>query len=134
MSTLVVGLDIAQETFVAATWQDGSGLLLRTFSNSDAGFAALVAALPAASSIHLVMEPTGGFELPLAMFAIERGWRVSLPNPKQVRDFAKGRGRRAKTDFQDALILARFGAEANPPSWHPLPSEIADGKPGASSR
>ncbi|MDP9315400.1 MAG: IS110 family transposase [Chloroflexota bacterium] len=126
MSTLVVGVDIAQDTFVAASWHHGSGQLLGMFPNSDAGFTALVAALPTVSSIHLVMEPTGGFELPLAMFAIRRGWRVSLPNPRQVRDFAKGRGRRAKTDPQDALVLARFGAEANPPAWQPLPSEVAE--------
>ncbi len=126
MSTLVVGVDIAQDTLVAASWHHGSGQLLGMFPNSDAGFTALVAALPTVSSIHLVMERTGGFELPLAMFAIRRGWRVSLPNPRQVRDFAKGRGRRAKTDPQDALVLARFGAEANPPAWQPLPSEVAE--------
>ncbi len=126
MSTLVVGVDIAQQTFVAASWQHGSGHLFGTFPNNDAGFAALGAALPSAYSIHLVMEPTGGYELPLAIFAIAHGWRVSLPNPKQVRDFAKGRGRRAKTDSQDALVLARFGAEANPPAWQPLPPEVVE--------
>jgi hypothetical protein len=49
MSTLVVGDDIAQETFVAATWQIGSDHLRGTLPNSDAGPAALVAALPVAS-------------------------------------------------------------------------------------
>ncbi len=126
MSTLVVGVDIAQDTFVAAFWQHGSGNLLGTFPNTNSGFAAFVDALPRAGAVHLVMEPTGGFELPLALFAIQHDWRVSLPNPKQVRDFAKGRGRRAKTDAQDALVLARFGAEADPPAWQPLPPEVAE--------
>ncbi len=40
MSTLVVGVDIAQQTFVAASWQHGSGHLFGTFPNNDAGFAA----------------------------------------------------------------------------------------------
>jgi transposase len=72
------------------------------------------------------LEPTGGYELALAHFALAQGWQVSLPNPKQVRDFAKGRGRRAKTDGQDARLLARFGAETDPPPWQPLPVEVAE--------
>ncbi len=53
MSTLVVDVDIAQDIFVAASWQNGSGHLIGTFPNTDAGFAAFVAALvPATSSIR----------------------------------------------------------------------------------
>ncbi len=67
MSTLVVGVDIAQQTFVAASWQHGSGHLFGTFPNNDAGFAALAAARPSANSIHLVMEPT---ELVVNVFGV----------------------------------------------------------------
>lgn len=126
MRPLALGIDIAAVTFTAATWVDGHGTLLGSFPNTPDGFAQLAAhrALAQAPAIHLVLEPTGGYELALAHFALEQGWQVSLPNPKQVRDFAKGRGRRAKTDGQDALHLARFGAETDPPAWHPLPAEV----------
>ena len=40
---------------------------------------------------------------------------VSVVNPRQVRDFARGVGRLAKTDPIDAEMLARFGATVNPP-------------------
>jgi transposase len=128
MRPLALGVDIAATTFTAATWVDGAGTRLGTFPNTPDGFAQLAAhpALAQASAIHLVLEPTGGYELALAHFALEHGWQVSLPNPKQVRDFAKGRGRRAKTDGQDALNLARFAAEGDPPAWHPLPPEVAE--------
>jgi len=36
-------------------------------------------------------------------------------NPRQVRNFARGVGRLAKSDPIDAEMLARFGAEVNPP-------------------
>jgi transposase len=60
--------------------------------------------------VHLVVEPTGDYQLALVAFAYEQEWQVSLPNPKQVRDWAKGMGQRAKTDAQDARLLARYGA------------------------
>ena len=128
MHPLVLGIDIAAATFTAATWRDGRGALLGSFPNTPDGFAQLAAhpALAHAGAIHLVLEPTGGYELALAHFALQQGWQVSLPNPKQVRDFAKGRGRRAKTDGQDALLLAQFGAATDPPAWQPLPVEVAE--------
>src|ERR671933_2817462 len=128
MHPLVLGIDVAARSFTAANWHAGAGQLLGTFPNTRAGFAQL-AALPvvvAAPALHLVLEPTGGYELPLAHFALAQGWQVSLPNPKQVRAFARSRGRRAKTDGQDAQLLARFGAETDPPPWQPLPDEVAE--------
>lgn len=128
MSPVALGVDIAATTFSAATWAAGTGTPLGTFPNTPDGFAQLAAhpALALAPAIHLVLEPTGGYELALAHFALAQRWQVSLPNPKRVRDFAKGCGRRAKTDRQDALTLARFGAETDPPAWRPLPAEVAE--------
>lgn len=129
---LALGIDIAKQTFAAALWRDGRGQALGSFANAPAGFAALRERLAATVSgdelaaLHTVLEPTGGYELPLAHWAHERGWRVSRPNPRHVRDWAKGLGRRAKTDAQDALTLARYGAERRPPTWQPLPAEIAE--------
>jgi transposase len=128
MTSLALGVDIAARTFVAAIWTDGRGQVLGSFPNSPEGFARL-AALPAiaqAPAVHLVLEPTGGYELPLAHFALSVGWRVSMPNPKQVRDFAKGQGMRAKTDRQDGLMLARFAAEGKTNDWQPLPEQVGE--------
>jgi hypothetical protein len=59
----------------------------------------------------------------VALWAYQRGWRVYRPNPRQVRDWARSQGRRAKTDRQAALVLARYGAERSLPGWQPLPEE-----------
>ncbi len=125
MATLHLGVDIAQATLEAATWDAAPGQALGTFPNTPAGFQALAAVLPPDRPVHLIVEPTGGYELALVHFALQQGWTVSLPNPKQVRDFAKGRGRRGKNDRKDALTLAHFGAETDPPAWQPLPDEVA---------
>jgi transposase len=126
MTPLALGVDVAARSFTAATWSDGCGQLLGSFPNTPDGFLQL-AALPSLqqATIHLVLEPTGGYELALAHFALSQGWLVRLPNPKQVRDFAKARGRRAKTDAQDAIVLARFAAEGEAPAWQPLPEPLS---------
>jgi len=132
MSTkLYIGADVAQAKFDAAVWQGSAGTALNTFSNTTAGFEQLaervLALLPTADTqVVLVLEPTGGYELGLVAFAYAHGWPVCLPNPKQVRDFAKSRGRRAKTDAQDALLLAQFGAEQQPEPQQELPAHIQE--------
>jgi len=132
MSLLSVGVDIAKQTFAGAVWIQGASRSLGEFPNRQAGFEALAARLEAerarvgAALIQLVLEPTGGYELGLAGFARAQGWRVSRPNPRHVRDFAKGLGQRAKTDKQDALLLARYGAERQPPPWAPLPAAVSE--------
>jgi transposase len=132
MQGFCVGVDIAKASFVAAYWWQGQGYRLGTFPNSEAGFVALADALRqlqathSAEQIQLILEPTGGYELPLAHFALQQEWIVSLPNPRRVREWAKGIGRRAKTDAQDALLLAHYGAERQPPTWQPLPRAVAE--------
>jgi transposase len=129
-SKLYVGVDIAQAKFDAASWPAAPGSPA-VFSNTPAGFqqlAAWVGSLPTAAEaqIVVVLEPTGGYELGLVAFAYNQGWHVCLPNPKQVRDFARGEGRRAKTDRQDARVLAQFGAEKQPQPQQELPPHIQE--------
>jgi len=79
--------------------------------------------------IAIVLEPTGGYELAFALWARQQpGWQAHRPNPARVRAWARSQGGRAKTDRQDALLLARFGASAQPalPVWQPLASEVGE--------
>ena len=70
----------------------------------------------------VVLEATGGFEMPIAGELELVGLPVSLVNPRQVRSFARATGKLAKTDAVDALLLAQF-AEAVKPPVRPLPDE-----------
>ncbi|MEO0457625.1 MAG: transposase [Cyanobacteria bacterium P01_A01_bin.114] len=42
--------------------------------------------------------------------------RVSIVNPRAVRDLAKGLGTRAETDALDAQIIAKYGEVTEPPA------------------
>jgi transposase len=56
------------------------------------------------------LESTGGLELDLVDRLHDAGCDVVAANPKRVKSYAEGIGRRAKTDKLDAVLLAEFGA------------------------
>jgi transposase len=100
----VVGIDVAKASVEVVTV--GVNGPVGAFNNDPEGHTALLAQLPPGSL--LVMEATGGYEAPLACALQAAGMAVAVVNPKQVRDFAKGLGQRAKTDRIDAWVLAEF--------------------------
>lgn len=116
-SLVHAGLDIAKATLDLHL----SGQSAR-FCHDAKGCAALVARLQVGGApVHVVCEATGGWERPVVAALHAAGIAVSIVNPRQVRDFARGRGQRAKTDAIDAAVLAAFGA-ANAPAPTPAPS------------
>lgn len=72
----------------------------------------------------VVMEATGGLEIPVAATLSSAGVPVVIVNPRQVREFARATGQLGKTDRIDALILALFGDRVRP-KVRPLPDEYA---------
>lgn len=143
---LTVGVDIAKATLEAAAVREGRTVHLGAFAQTADGWAALRDAVvglqrpPTVSAardpqgadrepVALVLEPTGGYELAFALWARRQpGWQVHRPNPARVRAWARSQGLRAKTDRQDALLLARFGASVQPTLsiWQPLASEVSE--------
>ena len=132
MTTLWIGIDMAKASLVAVALWETENVSLGEFTNDQTGFVALAAqvavqqAQRGAVAVHWIVEPTGSYELPLVSFAHEEGVSLSLPNPRQVRQWAKGSGQRAKTDRQDALLLARFGAAQQPAPQRPLAVEVSE--------
>jgi transposase len=101
-----VGVDIAKDKFDVHVRPLSRRF---TFANDADGFAQLVDELrlhPGLQSV--VVEASGGYERSLVSHVIEASISVSVVNPRQVRDFAKGLGLRAKTDAIDAAVLAHF--------------------------
>ncbi|MFM0093920.1 IS110 family transposase, partial [Paraburkholderia sediminicola] len=62
----------------------------------------------------IVMEATGKLELAVLRALCEAGLPAVAVNPRQVRDFAKATGKRAKTDRIDAFVIAHFAAVIKP--------------------
>jgi len=101
---------------VSAAWLDvAADSEIWRAANSPDGISELVDRLQTLQIERVVLEPTGGYELPLLRALMRAGVPVAPVNPRQVRDFARSTGRLAKTDRIDALILAQFGEAVRPP-------------------
>lgn len=112
-----VGIDVAQATLEVAVRPSGESWQV---ANDEVAFAGLVDRLSALGPTLIVLEATGGIQLPVVGALAAAGLAVVALNPRQVRDFAKVTGKLAKTDRIDAQVLAHF-AEAVRPEVRPLP-------------
>jgi transposase len=83
-------------------------------SNKESAFSELIAELIALRPKIIVLEATGGLEIPVVTALYAAGLPVVVVNPRQIRDFAKAVGQLAKTDKLDASVLAHFAAAIQP--------------------
>jgi len=83
--------------------------------NTADGIASLVGRLKPLNPQIVLLEATGGYEIPAAYALYEAGLPVVITNPKSVRHFAKAIGRLAKTDKLDAQVLALYAQKVQPP-------------------
>jgi transposase len=119
--TRYVGIDVSKAHLDIAVrptnecWQE---------NNDIQGIGSLVEKLIRLRPTLIVLEATGGYEMPGACALGAAGLPVAVINPRQARDFAKSLGRLAKTDKIDALMLARFGESVRPEPRN-LPDEQA---------
>ncbi len=113
---IYVGIDVAKARVDVAVRPADDGWKV---PNDDAGIRQLVSRLKTFEPAMVVMEASGGLELPLVAALASEGLPVVIVNPRQVRDFARATGKLAKTDALDAAVLAHFG-EAVRPAVRPL--------------
>jgi transposase len=112
-----VGIDVAKAELVIGIRPSGRRWRV---PQTEAGWAGLARELTALAPTLVLLEATGGLEIPVAGTLAAAGLPVAVVNPRQVRDFAKATGILAKADGVDADVLARF-AEAVRPVPRPLP-------------
>ena len=111
------GIDVSAAHLDMAVLPSGEE---RRFTNGGEGIKTLTDHLAGMGSVLVVLEATGGMELPVVGELAVAGVELVVVNPRQVRDFARATGKLAKTDALDAQMLARFG-EAVKPAVRPLP-------------
>jgi transposase len=109
---MFVGVDVAKAELVVAVRPSGAQW---TVANDEPGRRTLIARLTAERPQLLVLEATGGYELPAVAALVAAGLPVVVVNPRQVRDFARSTGQLAKTDRLDAAVLALLAERVQPP-------------------
>jgi transposase len=106
-----VGIDVSKTELEVACRPSSEH---RTFSNDAAGIKALVETIKTWGPCFVVLEATGGLERLVAAELATAEIDVAVVNPRQVRAFANGLGKLAKTDPIDADVLARFAEVVRP--------------------
>lgn len=110
-SKAYIGIDVSKSTLEVAAHE--ADYQFRC-ANKPSAFGELIGELKALRPALVVLEATGGLEIPVTAALHAAGLPVVVVNPRQVRDFAKALGQLAKTDRLDARVLAHFAAAIKP--------------------
>src|ERR1700730_406696 len=120
MTDAVLGIDVSKNTFDTNL---GAGIKARSqsFANSPDGWHHLIAWLGEhkIGQVHACLEATGRHGLGIALALHEAGHVVSIVNPAQIRDFARTKLGRNKTDQVDAVQIREYAELFKPRPWTP---------------
>src|SRR4051794_19551592 len=108
-----VGIDVSKHRLDVHLRPSGEHF---TVSHDEAGVAALVQPRAPLAPALVVLGAPGGMGAAPAAARAAAGLPVAAVNPRQVRAFARARGRLAKTDRLDAEAIARFAEAVRPPA------------------
>ena len=107
-----VGIDVSKAQLDVAVRPTGKRW---TLPYDQTGIEGLIPQIVDLEPALVLLEATGGLELPLVAALAAASLPVVVVNPRQVRDFARATGRLAKTDSLDAAVLAHFAEAVRPP-------------------
>jgi len=116
-----IGIDVSKATLDVHVLPEGQDFV---FANDIDGIKAICRKLCKLRPHLIVLEATGGLQIPVASALGIEKHPVAVINPRQARDFARATGRLAKTDKIDAQVLALFGQQIRPEA-KPLKDEQA---------
>ena len=108
---IYIGIDVSKSKLDIAAWDTGEYWVE---SNEEKGLTKLIKKLKIMNPVLIVLEATGGLELPLVYEIAYAKLPVAVVNPKRIRDFARSIGQLAKTDKLDARIIAHFAYAVRP--------------------
>ena len=120
MTDAVLGIDVSKNTF-DTNLGAGTKARSKSFANSPAGWHHLIAWLGEhkIGQVHACLEATGRHGLGIALALHEAGHVVSIVNPAQIRDFARTKLGRNKTDQVDAVHIREYAELFKPRPWTP---------------
>lgn len=124
-----VGIDIAKAKFDVTVLDPSNTPQHRAFLNTPEGFRELSTWLGADLFVfepHFCMEATGRYGEALAYFLYDCYQAVSVVNPSCIKNYARSKLRRTKTDKIDSALVAEFCQKESPGFWEPLPKELRE--------
>ena len=119
----ILGIDVSKNT-LDASMSSCNKVRTRSFANSSDGWRHLLdwRIAQKIQRVHACLESTGRYSLGIACALYEADHVVSIVNPAQIRDFARTKLGRNKTDGVDAAHIREYCELFKPKPWAP-PSE-----------
>ena len=116
----VLGIDVSKNT-IDVSMSGCNKVRARSFANSADGWRHLPAWLISQKiqRVHACLESTGRYSIGIASALYEAGHVVSIVNPAQIRDFARTKLGRNKTDGVDASHIREYCELFKPQPWAP---------------
>jgi transposase len=105
---VVLGIDVSSTRLDACILNEANKPIYKGFDNSTRGTKSILTWAQKHNVTEIVMEATGKYERCMMHACMEANMCVKIANPAQVRNFAKGIGKLAKTDKIDSFVIARF--------------------------
>lgn len=106
-----VGIDVGKTQLEIAVVPTGERWTSETTARA---LRTLAARLAKRAPQVIVLEATGGYEVPVLGALAQAALPTSLVAPTRVRHFARATGQLAKTDRLDAQVLAQYAAQLQP--------------------
>ena len=117
-----VGIDVAKGKSTICILKPCGKVMMqpKEFQHTKSDLETLVTKLKSFDEeLHVVMEATGNYHLPVASYLKDAGYHVSIVNPLEMKRYRCQGIRNPKTDNIDAVNIAQYGLD----NWfHPLRS------------
>jgi len=110
---IFVGIDVSMHQLDIAI-AGGEAPSVWQVENNGEGIDGLLSQLADLDPALVVVEASGGLEMPLVSEMALVGMPISVANPTRVRALAKAEGQLAKTDKIDARVIARYAEVVQP--------------------
>ncbi len=118
MKKCVCGIDVGSKILDIVFGNKTVFSKCKTYSNDSKGHKALIKTLKKKKVTHVCIEATGNYHLDVSL-AIDKITSIDLMvvNPRISNNYAKALNQRAKTDPQDAYVLAHFALNMDFVIW-----------------
>ncbi len=111
---LSVGIDVSKEKSTVCAMRPLGEIVAGPFeiTHQDSELAELCKMLSRIDKdVKVVMEATGVYHLPVAVYLKDQGFFVSVINPFEMKTYRSQDIRKVKTDNRDAISIANYGVD-----------------------
>lgn len=124
MNKRACGIDVSYKTFDVEFMINDKATFKKCYTNDQKGIKSFIKKLNKIKITHVCLEATGNYHLDIALMINEiKEVKLMVINPRVSSNYSKVLNQKAKTDSEDAHVLAHFAAHMSYFQWQ-APDEI----------